>query len=233
MAHMRGARNISGQKLRPARRAFYAYIRQFGALLFAATLAVEYGRSTDTFSYWTLVLSFIYFQLPLKSRALAWFHPVTFLASFVTPAQYAFLLFAKPRVEYDRMELLDISITKVLVRSFLMYLAPLCLHGLDIALNRENLLVSYSLKPRKLMLAWTVLGYAMLEVCFFFLGGGGEYSQQGYDGGGGGEGVGTAGLEAVPAEYAGAARGVSAVVAVFAAVLLHLLLINEAYKMQS
>lgn len=196
------------------------FVRQAAALLLAATVAIEYVRSVDvlsSFSFWTLFLNFIYFQLPLKSRALAWFHPVTFVASFVTPAQYGLLLFAKPRLEYDRMEIFEISITTVLVRSFLIYLAPLCFHALDIAINRDNLAVSYSLKPRKLMLVWACIGYGMLELAFFFLGPVGDPASV------------AIGMDSLPSELALPGRCVTAFVSVFAALLLYLSLIKHAY----
>jgi hypothetical protein len=145
-------------------------IRQAAALLFGAFAAVEYHRrsseANQTFPFWCVSLHFIYFQLPNKSRALAWFHPVSYIAALVTPVQYALLLYAKPRLENDRMEMWEVSLTTILVRAFVLFLAPLLFHALDLSSNHSSLTNSYSLKPTKPMYLWSLLSFPFFQGVF-------------------------------------------------------------------
>lgn len=196
------------------------YIRQIAALLFAATLAVEYFRNSEmisVFSFWCLATHFIYFQLPHKSRALAWFHPLSYIAAIVTPVQYGMLLFLKPRLEYDRMELWEIQLTTILVRSFLLYLAPMVFHALDLGCNQNSLAKSYSMKPQKLMFVWSAFAYPFFGLIFDFTF---PSDEQPTD---------AMALEYVGSEYVSLMKYTSLGMTLFAWVLLYLQVLRVAY----
>ena len=145
------------------------YLRQSASLLFAGTLATEYFRSTSstqTFPFWCTALHFVYFQLPQRSRALIWFHPLSYIAAVAAPVRYLFLLFSKPGLERDRAELLELPLPSVLARALVLHLAPLLLHALDIGTSQHSLLTGYASKPKKLILAWSLLSYPLFGWAF-------------------------------------------------------------------
>lgn len=144
-------------------------LRQFAAVIFATTLAWDYCRAPETvesFSIWSLGLHFIYFQLPLKSRALAFFHASSFIAANVNIANYLFLLLHKPSLETDHMELWDISYSTIIVRSFLINAVPLLLHSLDITFNQKYLISSYQTKPKKVIFTWSLISYSIFGIIY-------------------------------------------------------------------
>lgn len=145
-------------------------IRQVAALTCAATLAWEYVRAPSSFfnlfSIWTLFFHFIYFQLPLKSRALVWFHPLSFVGANVIPVSYGHLLMWKPSLETDRVEAWELPLRVIIGRSVLIHLLPVIFHALDITVNQAHLVHSYQSKPYKAMLVWCALSYALLGLIF-------------------------------------------------------------------
>jgi len=151
---------------------FSYLIRQIGALFCAATLAFEYCRdpsiSFESFSNWALFLHFIYFQLPLRSRALAFAHSTSFIGANIIPAMYLHLLVWKPRLELNHMDQWEISWSTILTRSFLMHFAPLLFHGLDIAANQVPLINSYKSKPMRIIYPWTLLSFSLIGFIFEF-----------------------------------------------------------------
>ena len=146
-------------------------IRQAGALTFAFTLAWDYCRDPEVlelFSIWTLGLHFIYFQLPLKSRALAFFHSTSFTAAGVMLASYCHLLMWKPSLETDRMEKWDVPFSTILLRTCLIHFAPILFHSLDISFNQMNLIISYQSKPRKFIYVWSFISFGLLGIVYDF-----------------------------------------------------------------
>jgi hypothetical protein len=144
-------------------------LRQAAALSCAFTLAWDYRRDPDVlglFSVWTLGLHFIYFQLPLKSRALAYLHAISFTACGVMLPLYCHLLMWKPSLETDRMELWDVSFSTIVTRSGLIYFAPVLFHALDVSFNQMTLIASYQMKPRKLMYGWSLASFAVFGLIY-------------------------------------------------------------------
>lgn len=144
-------------------------IRQCASLMCATTIAWDYFRDPgviELFSIWTLGLHFIYFQLPLKSRALAFFHSSSFVAANVNLASYLFLLMNKPSLETDHMEQWDVTYQTVIVRAFLIHALPLLFHSLDITFNQSCIISSYQTKAKKLMYVWSFVSYGCLGVLF-------------------------------------------------------------------
>ena len=145
------------------------YVRQTAALVFAGTAALEYSRSREmffTFPCWCMILHFIFFQLPQKSRALVWFHPIAYIASVAAPVRYAFQLYSQPGLELNRMELWDQKLPSILLRTVILNLAPLLFHSLYLATAQQSLILGYSLRPRKLILIWSVLCYPIFGFLF-------------------------------------------------------------------
>jgi len=129
-------------------------IRQTSALVLVSTLVWdmfrEKSRYDDTeLATWTLAINFIYFQLPLKSRALAFFHPVAFISSMVTPAAYLFLLYCNPNYERLRMDDWGLSWAVMLARALFVYASPLLFHALDINTIAPKLIFAYQAKSKK------------------------------------------------------------------------------------
>jgi hypothetical protein len=144
-------------------------IRQCAALVCALTLAWDYCRAPEIielFSIWTLGLHFVYFQLPLQSRALAFFHSSSFVSANVMLASYLYLLMNKPSLEIDHMEQWDVSYQTIIARAFLIHASPLLFHSLDITFNQEFIVSSYQTKAKKMMFVWSFMSYGSLGVLF-------------------------------------------------------------------
>ena len=144
-------------------------LRQCAALMCATTLAWDYFRAPEVielFSFWSLGLHFVYFQLPLRSRALAFFHSSSFVAANVMLASYLFLLMSKPSLELDRMEQWDVTYGTIIVRAFLINALPLLFHSLDVTFNQDYIISSYQTKPKKVMVTWAFASYCLLGIIF-------------------------------------------------------------------
>lgn len=146
-------------------------IRQTAAVCCAATLAWDYCRDSEVlgmFSIWALALHFVYFQLPLSSRALAYFQPASFIGANVVPLSYLYLLFWKPNFEFDHVEQWDLPLSTVIIRCVFVYFAPLFFHALDITVNQAHLITSFQTKPKKFMLLWSFFAFGLLGLIFEF-----------------------------------------------------------------
>jgi len=145
------------------------YFRQFAAATCAITLASDYFRSPEVlelFSIWALAVHFVYFQLPGKSRALAYSHACSFVGAGVGVALYCHLFMWKPTIETDRMELWDVSFSTVVVRAALVHFAPVVFHALDVSFNQQHLIAAYQAKPRKLMYLWAFMSFGALGLVY-------------------------------------------------------------------
>jgi len=127
------------------------------------------SQNFENFSVWMLALHFIYFQLPLKSRALAFFHPASFLGASVVPACYIFLNICKPSLEKDHMETWELSWLAVLLRSMILHFGPTLFHLIDIIANQEHLISSYQTKPKKFQSAWSFLSFYMFYFVYYVM----------------------------------------------------------------
>eukprot|EP01038_Epipyxis_sp_PR26KG_P008535 gene8535-11535_t len=147
-------------------------VRQFAALCCAGTLAWEYNRDytniPKSFSCWILIIHFIYFQLPLKSRALSLIHSISFIGANIIPVLYAYLLFWNPILEISHMEEWDIAWNTVVTRSFFINIAPLIFHVLDITSNQDNLIFSYKTKPKKFIMIWSMIALPLMGIVYEF-----------------------------------------------------------------
>lgn len=142
-------------------------IRQTAALSFAMTLGWDYFRDpsvVESFSIWALAIHFIYFQLPLKSKALPYFHATSFIGAGLVPVLYASLLLWKPSLEVIHMEQWELSWSTVVMRALLVHIAPLLFHTLDVTLNQVTLINSYKAKPWKLMYLWSFSSFAVVGI---------------------------------------------------------------------
>ena len=76
------------------------YFRQTSALLLVMVVTFEAYRDWNYFQsdlgLWSVLLNFIYFQLPLKSRALAFLHSVAFTSAAVLPVAFLLHLYLYP-----------------------------------------------------------------------------------------------------------------------------------------
>jgi hypothetical protein len=113
------------------------------------------------FSLWNLALHFIYFQLPLKSRALPFFHPVSFIGALAIPMIYGYRLYCKPTYEIDYAEQSDLLWNTILFRSFLINFAPMIFHVLDITTNQDRIIIFYQAKSEKGQIIWSMLGFLL------------------------------------------------------------------------
>lgn len=153
------------------------YVRTIGAYCCAGTLAWDYYRSYKDYSFdslssfaiWTLFIHFIYFQLPLKSRALAYFHPVSFTGSIVCPVSYAYLLVCKPSIEEDHMNQWDLTKNVIWTRSFLIHLAPFLFHILDINANQVTLINIYKMKSKNTIILWSLIAYGIFGLIYLLV----------------------------------------------------------------
>ena len=148
-------------------------IRQAAALLCICTLAWDYFRDPNevfgSFAIWALVIHFMYFQLPIRSHALAYFHPTSLIGSCLIPVMYSYLLLHKPSLEIFHMQQWDTDQLTVFTRAFLIHLAPLLFHVLDIASNQVNLIQSYQNKPKKFIYIWSVVSFPLVGLVFELL----------------------------------------------------------------
>ena len=148
------------------------YLRQFAALTCALTLAWDYFRAPEVlelFSVWALGLHFIYFQLPMKSRAFAYVHSCSFIAAAVGIALYCHLFLWKPSIETDRMELWDVTFSTIVTRACLMHFSPVVFHALDVSVNQHQIISAYEKKPRKIMYIWSLFSFGMLGIIYNFV----------------------------------------------------------------
>ena len=144
-------------------------IRQSAALMCAGMLAWDYFRDPGiigNFSFWALAVHFMYFQLPLRSRALAYLHPTSFIGACLMPIMYGFLLYWTPRLELNHVELWDVAWSTVVARAIIINVAPLLFHVLDIITNQANVVNSYKTKPKKIMMFWSLGSFAALGFIF-------------------------------------------------------------------
>eukprot|EP01041_Mallomonas_annulata_P010248 gene10248-21379_t len=142
-------------------------IRQLAASIFAITIAWDIFRDQqnyEEFPLWVLALHFIYFQLPLKSRAIAFFHPISFSGALAIPICYYHLLLCKPNVEKDHMDIWEISWTSIVIRSAFIYGTPLICHIIDMITNQTHLITSYQTKPKKFQYAMALLSLVMFDL---------------------------------------------------------------------
>ena len=128
----------------------------------------DFQEGIKKLSIWALMIHFLYFQLPLKSKAVAFFHPISFSASVVIPALYAYILVCKPSYELDHVDMWDLSWRTIVCRSFLIHFVPLIFHTLDVTKNQEILINAYRMKPRKLQEFLAYFGYCIFEIIFEF-----------------------------------------------------------------
>ena len=143
-------------------------IRQAAALICGCTVAFEYYSISNTFNFfsWNLLIHFIYFQLPLESRALPFLHSVSFIGASITPWAYGYLLTWKPNLENDNMSNWDFDRTSVIVRAVLVYFIPLVFHTLDVTSNLESLIKSYQTKSKRLMYLWSLTSYGLFGLIY-------------------------------------------------------------------
>ncbi|KAJ1432675.1 hypothetical protein B484DRAFT_447686 [Ochromonadaceae sp. CCMP2298] len=144
-------------------------IRRVAALTCAGTLAWDFFIDSsvhDSFSVWALFVHFIYFQLPLQSKALAYLHSTSFIGASLIPAMYTHQLCWNPRLELNNMETWEMNWTTVVVRAVLINVAPLAFHVLDISANKVNLINSYKTKPSKVMIGWSISSFILLGFIF-------------------------------------------------------------------
>lgn len=147
------------------------YLRKFAAVSSAVLLATDYYRDPaifSSFSMWTLILHFIYFQLPVKSRALAYFHGISFVASLTTPCTYLYLLHFRPSLEEEHMHAWQLPSTMIYLRTAAVYIAPLCYHLVEQSLYPEALLASYRYKSLSIIGLWTVACLSTLSFVYEF-----------------------------------------------------------------
>ena len=143
-------------------------IRQVAALVCGCTVAFEYFSIPGTFGFfsWSLLIHFIYFQLPFESRALPFLHCISFIGASITPWAYGYLLIWKPNLENDNMSNWDFDRTSVIVRAVLVYFIPLVFHTLDVTSNLESLIKSYQTKSKPLMYIWSLTSYGLFGLTY-------------------------------------------------------------------
>ena len=115
-----------------------------------------------------LVLHFIYFQLPMRSRAISYFHPMSFITSIVIITNYITLLIYFPDYEMKYLESYDLNKSTLFLRNFCIYVSPCVLHLIDITWNQELLILSYEFKPWKIYILWSIICYPLFGTVFEF-----------------------------------------------------------------
>lgn len=134
----------------------------FGAILVWDTYR-DWNRFQD-FPTWALAVHFLYFQLPLKSRALAFIHPVSFTGAMVVPALYIYTLVINPNYEVEHMNNWELSWKATVCRALTFNFAPLICHALDVTTHQQYIRVSYQSKPKKVQILWSCIGLFVLEM---------------------------------------------------------------------
>ncbi len=150
---------------------FLSKLRYVAALTSAVLLATDYYRNPfifTSFSIWILILHFIYFQLPLKSKAMAYFHGVSFIASIVTPCMYVYLLYFHSSIEQEHMEEWNLPPTTIYLRTAAIYVAPIVYHTIEISTCSPIIVASYRNKNLSLVALWTFAFLATLSVVYEF-----------------------------------------------------------------
>ena len=147
-------------------------LRQIAALCFAATLAWDYSSRYDYlfrfFSTWSLIVQFIYFQLPSKSRALSFAHSLAFICATTVPLQYLYSLLWNPLMEINNAAEWEISYSTVIIRSILVHFVPIFFHAIDITTHQTTLIISYQYHPRRIMVLWSIVSYSLYGFIFDF-----------------------------------------------------------------
>lgn len=146
-------------------------IRQLAALIFAIAFAWEIFRdqlNLECFTTWVLALHFIYFQLPLKSRALSFFHPISFFGAFCKAIELWIHLLYKLNYIQSQVEVFEISLGAVIIRTGLIYLVPLSCHLIDVTNNSAYIILSYQTKPKKFQYIWSSLSFLAFGFIFDF-----------------------------------------------------------------
>ena len=145
-------------------------LRSIAAILFASTLAWDYVRSSETalgnFSSWSLFLQFIYFQLPLKSRALCLVHALAFITAVSGLLNYVYRLLLDPQLETNNAIKWDIVYNTVILRAVLVNFAPTFVHILDVTTNQNQIISSYQGKSRRVMILWCLISPMLLMFLF-------------------------------------------------------------------
>ena len=174
----------------------------------------DFSDGIKLLSIWALAIHFLYFQRPLRSRALAFFHPLSFSAAIVIPALYAYTLVCKPSYEIDHIDMWDLSWSTIVWRSFLIHISPLTFHAIDSLRNQNVLINAYQLKPRKFQTFLVYFGYCIFEVIYDFI---------------------ITDTEDLPGiskrDFSRTTKFISITVSMFSAYLLHLLVLKKAYGM--
>jgi hypothetical protein len=152
------------------------YLRQLFSVVLCVILAWDVFRVSEMYIphemeivTWTMLMNFIYFQLPLKSRALAFFHPLAFSTSIVSPVSYIFLLYCNPRFEYARLDDWGLTFNAVVIRSCLVYGVPIILQAIDIGTIQGLLITAYQNKIRQVQIAWTMSAYFVIDMLHAFI----------------------------------------------------------------
>lgn len=150
-------------------------LRSIAAILFASTLAWDYVRSSETalgkFSSWSLFLQFIYFQLPLKSRALSLIHALAFIVAISGILNYVYKLLLDPQLEINNSIKWDISYSTVILRAVLVNFAPAFVHILDVIFNQNQIILSYQGKSRRVIVLWCLISPLLLLLVFEIIAG--------------------------------------------------------------
>lgn len=135
------------------------YVRRFAALSSAILLATDYYRDPlifTSFSIWILIIHFLYFQLPLRSKALAYFHGVSFIASILSPCLYVYLLYFHPGLELEHMKSWNLPSYTIYLRTGAIYFAPALYHFMENVLYNQHIIASYRNKSITVIGAWTI-----------------------------------------------------------------------------
>lgn len=158
--------------------------RQFAAILFASTLALEIMRISNDidiplnsnintlsnimnmFYKWILMIHFIYFQLPIQSRFLPFAHSLSFVAANCIPMSYLLLLSCKPNIEQEHMDEWELSWQVIIIRLLVIYILPIIFHALDLVSNQHILIISYSEMTKQTAIIWTSISFGILYLLY-------------------------------------------------------------------
>lgn len=104
-----------------------------------------------------MCVHFIYFQLPIDSRALAVFHSPSFVGSSTLFSMYLYNLYIDPSHETRHVEQWELPWSAVVMRAFLFHIAPLIFHILDMVDNQLELSRAYNVFSVKAVIIWSVV----------------------------------------------------------------------------